>query len=101
MIPCEKPKMVSFASSIKKKLLFVLLDLQPFSKYSKTFGYFTKFSFTQVKRCPIIIYKHGIYQLSHELPNGFRLKDLWKLQNIRKLYKSYRMIAYFPVFVPK
>ena len=45
MIPCQKPKMVSFASSIKKKLLFVLLDLQPFSKYSKTFGYFTKFSF--------------------------------------------------------
>ena len=54
-----------------------------------------------MKRCPIIICKHGIYQLSHELPNGFRLKDLWKLQNIRKLYKSYRMISYFPVFVPK
>ena len=25
---------------------------------------------TQVKRCAIITYKHGIYELSHELPSG-------------------------------
>ena len=28
----------------------------------------------QVKRCEIITYKHGIYELPHELPNDLRLK---------------------------
>ena len=27
----------------------------------------------QVKRCAIITYKHGIYELPHELPNDLRL----------------------------
>ena len=26
----------------------------------------------QVKRWPIIIFKHGIYELAHELPNNFK-----------------------------
>ena len=26
----------------------------------------------QVKRCAIITYKHGMYELPHELPNGLR-----------------------------
>ena len=30
----------------------------------------------QVKRCAIITYKHGIYQLPHELPNDLRLRIL-------------------------
>ena len=30
----------------------------------------------QVKRCAIIIYKHGIYQLSHEWPNELKLRIL-------------------------
>ena len=30
----------------------------------------------QVKRCAIITYKHGIYELPHELPNNFRLRIL-------------------------
>ena len=34
----------------------------------------------QVKRCAIIIYKHGIYELPHELPNDFRLKILGNLE---------------------
>ena len=34
---------------------------------------------SQVKRCAIITYKHGIYELPHELPNDLRLKDLRKL----------------------
>ena len=28
----------------------------------------------QVKRWEIIIYKHGIYKLAHELPNDLRLR---------------------------
>ena len=30
----------------------------------------------QVKRCTIIAYKHGIYELSHELLNDLRLRIL-------------------------
>ena len=30
----------------------------------------------QVKRWVIITYKHGIYELSHELPNDLRLRIL-------------------------
>ena len=30
----------------------------------------------QVKRCVVISYKHGIYELPHELPNDFRLRIL-------------------------
>ena len=30
----------------------------------------------QVKRCAIITYKHGIYELPHELPNNLRLRTL-------------------------
>ena len=44
----------------------------------------------QVKRCAIITYKHGIYELPHELPNDLRLR---KLENIREVSKLYSMIA--------
>ena len=30
----------------------------------------------QVKLCAIITYKHGIYELPHELPNDLRLRIL-------------------------
>ena len=46
----------------------------------------------QVKRCAVITYKHGIYDLSHELLNDFRLKDPRKLGNMRKVPKLHRMI---------
>ena len=55
----------------------------------------------QVKRCAIITYKHGIYELSHELPNNLRFKDLRKLETIRKLSEPDRMIAQCPVPPPK
>ena len=45
---------------------------------------------TQVKRWAIITYKHGIYELPHELPNDLRLR---KLGNIKKVSKLDRMIA--------
>ena len=44
----------------------------------------------QVKRWAIITYKHGIYELPHELPNDVRHR---KLGNIRKVSKLHRMIA--------
>ena len=44
----------------------------------------------QVKRCTIIIYKHGTYELPHELPNDLRLR---KLGNIKKVPKSLKIIA--------
>ena len=47
----------------------------------------------QVKRCAIITYKHGIYELSHQLPNNLRLNDLSKLRNVRKVSKLHKMIA--------
>ena len=30
----------------------------------------------QVKRCAVVAYKHGIYELVHELPNHLRLNIL-------------------------
>ena len=36
----------------------------------------------QVKRCAIITYKHGIYELPHELPNDLRLRILENYQEI-------------------
>ena len=49
----------------------------------------------QVKRCAIITYKHGIYELPHELPNNLRnrRKDLSKLGDIREVSKRHRMTA--------
>ena len=46
--------------------------------------FYQTFFSPQLKRCAIITYKHGIYELSHELPN-----DL----NIMKVSKLHRMIA--------
>ena len=45
----------------------------------------------QVKRCAIITYKHGIYELPYELPNNLT-EDLSKLGDITKMYKQHRMI---------
>ena len=45
---------------------------------------------SQVKRCAIITYQHGIYELPHELPNNVRLR---KLGNIKKVTKLHRMIV--------
>ena len=41
----------------------------------------------EVKRCAIITYKHGIYKLSHELPNDLTHAILGKLENTRKRSK--------------
>ena len=46
---------------------------------------------SQVERCAIITYKHGIYEFPHELPKS--LRPLRKLRNISKLSKFHRRIA--------
>ena len=45
---------------------------------------------SQVKRCAIITYKHGIYKLPHELPNYLRLRILgnWKMSGKSKNFKE-------------
>ena len=48
---------------------------------------------SEVKRSMIIINKYGIYELPHELPNNLRLKDLRKLENIRKVSKLHKFIT--------
>ena len=40
----------------------------------------------QGKRCAIITYKHGIYEMPHELPNDLRLR-ISRKQEIRKVSK--------------
>ena len=63
-----------------------------FHSILRLFDALTNFPLTQVKRFAIIIYKHGIYELPHELPNDFRVRK-GKLGNIRKVSKPDRMIA--------
>ena len=44
----------------------------------------------QVTGCVIITYKHGMYELPHELLNHLRLR---KLGTFRKVFKLHGMIA--------
>ena len=60
--------------------------------------FYQTFLSRQVKRWAIITYKHGIYELPHELANNLRLR---KLGNIRKVFKPDRMIAQCPAPLPK
>ena len=57
--------------------------------------FYQTFLSPQVKRCAIITYKYGMYELLHELLNDLRL-DIRKLGNTRKLTKLHRMIAERP-----
>ena len=38
----------------------------------------------EVKRCAIITYKYGIYELPHELPNDLRLRILGNQKKSKK-----------------
>ena len=42
--------------------------------------FYQTFLSPEVKRCPIITYKHGTYELQHELPNELRLRTLGNLK---------------------
>ena len=62
------------------------------------FGQF--FLSLQVRGCAIISYKDGIYELPQELQNDLRLRML-RIENIKKVSKSHRMIAQCPVLLLK
>ena len=48
---------------------------------------FHQMFFSHLKRWTIIAYKHGTYQLPHELPNNLRLRMIRMLENNKnKLY---------------
>ena len=47
----------------------------------------------QVKRCTIITYIHGTYELPHELPNDLRLKEVKKYQESVKMPLVYSLPA--------
>ena len=50
--------------------------------------FYQTFLSPQVKRCAIITYKHGVYELPHELPNDLRLRNYQELSEIRKYQES-------------
>ena len=55
--------------------------------------FYQNFLSPQVKRCVIITYKHGIYELPHELPN-----DLRKLGNFCAIcHTKIRVSLRYPV----
>ena len=47
----------------------------------------------KVKRSATTIYRHGMYELPHELPNDLTTHGLMKLGYIRKVSKFHRMKA--------
>ena len=75
---------------------FNLIIYNKFHNILKLFDVHQIYFSPQVKRRGIVTYKHGIYELSHELPT----QDLRKLGNIRKVPKSHRMLAQRPAPPP-
>ena len=55
--------------------------------------FYQTFLSPQAKRCTIVTYNHGIYELPHQLPNDLTLR---KLGNIREVPKPHRIIAQRP-----
>ena len=53
-----------------------ILNKNHFHHILRLFDVYQIFLPPQVKRCTIITYKHGIYELAHELPNDLRLRIL-------------------------
>ena len=50
----------------------------------------------QVKRCAIITYKHGIYELTHEFPNDLTIliwKKLYLTEFNTKIHSNTRLAA--------
>ena len=78
----QKIKIVSLSWNLLPTISFIIF--WDFSVFYQIF-----FS-PKVKRCAIITYKRGIYELPYKLPNDLRLR---KLGNNRKLSKPHRMIA--------
>ena len=53
---------------ISQKIIFII--------FWDSLMFYQLFLSPQVKRCAIITYKNGVYELPHELPNHLRLKIL-------------------------
>ena len=74
----------SLASNFKGRIKFVSLNNRPcqdriiFIILWEFLMFYQIFLSPQVKRYVIITFKHGIYKLSHELPNDLRLRILGK-----------------------
>ena len=51
-----------------------MIAMPPYNDFSNILRLFDVLP--QVKRWPIITYKHGIYELPHKLPNDLRLTIL-------------------------
>ena len=68
-----------------------------FHNILRLFDVLANFPFTRSEMILIITYKHGIYELPHELPNELAYKDLRRLGNIRKVLKLHSIIAQCPV----
>ena len=50
----------------------------------------------QEKQCMIITFKHGIYELPHDMPNNLK-----KLGNITKFLELHKIVAQCAVSLPK
>ena len=51
------------------------------------------FAFTTSQMLHVFTYKHGIYELPHELPNNLRFRILENQEISTKCLKPHRMIA--------
>ena len=56
--------------------LKIILIYNHFYNILRLFDVSANFLSPQMKRCAIIIYKHGMYELLNELPNDLRLTIL-------------------------
>ena len=57
---------------MRRKILLTII----FKLFWDYLMFYQIFFSPQVKRCAIITYKHGIYELPHEFPNDLRLRML-------------------------
>ena len=60
--------------------------------------FYQVFASPQERRCVIITYKDGMYELPHELPNDLGLRIL---RNEETLGTCLNLIVQSPVFLPK
>ena len=58
----------------KMKIKIVISIYNQLHNILRLFDVTPNFPFTTSERCPIITYKHGIYELRRELPNDLRLR---------------------------
>ena len=56
----------------------LMLELIDIHFHYMTFLFFQIFISPQVKQCAIITYKHGIYELPHELQSNLRSSEIRK-----------------------